>query len=153
MALFPRKIGGAYRMDPTVLSARATSLLELFGLGDQVHQRISALSYGMRSRLTLIASLLHDPKILIMDEPFFGLDPQTLRLMKQLLRDRARQGMTIVLSTHQLTVVEDVADRVAIMNQGRLIEVGGLAELRQRHGGGRLEEVFFQLTSPPRSPS
>src|SRR3989338_4102784 len=101
----------------------------------------------MKSRLALIMSLLHEPTILIMDEPFFGLDPQTLRLIKQYLAEQAQAGMTIVLSTHQLPVVEDVAHRIAILDQGRLIALGTLEELTRSHGGHRLEEVFFHLTS------
>jgi ABC-2 type transport system ATP-binding protein len=81
-----------------------------------------------------------------MDEPFFGLDPQTLRLVKQLLRARCASGMAILLSTHQLDVVEDVADRVAILHRGRLRAVGTLAELRRQYGGTGLEELFFAVT-------
>jgi ABC-2 type transport system ATP-binding protein len=83
-----------------------------------------------------------------MDEPFFGLDPQTLRLIKQLLAAHAQRGMTIVLSTHQLPVVEDLAHRIAILDRGQLISMGTLEQLKRSHGGQRLEEVFFQLTSP-----
>jgi ABC-2 type transport system ATP-binding protein len=102
----------------------------------------------MRSRLVLVASLLHEPKAFILDEPFFGLDPQTLRLMKRLLTDRAASGMAILLSTHQLPIVEDLAHRIAILSRGRLVALGTWEELRRTHGGSRLEEVFFQLTSP-----
>ena len=140
-------IGGMYRLEPEVVRARAQTLTELFGLSDRLGSRVSQLSYGMKSRLVLVASLLHEPKALILDEPFFGLDPQTLRLMKQLLTDRARQGMAIVLSTHQLSVVEDLAHRIAILNQGRLVALGTWEELKRLYGGTRLEEVFFQLTS------
>ncbi len=142
-------IGGMYRIDPQLLQARAQTLVEVFGLSERLGSRVSQLSYGMKSRLVLLASLLHDPKALLLDEPFFGLDPQTLRLMKHLLTDRARQGMAIVLSTHQLPVVEDLAHRIAILSQGRLVALGTWDELKRLHGGNRLEEIFFQLTSPP----
>ena len=142
-------IGGMYRLPHAVLRDRVQALGALFGLEELFEHRIDQLSYGMKSRLVLIAGLLHEPKVFILDEPFFGLDPQTLRLMKHLLAERARQGMTIVLSTHQLTVVEDLAHRIAILSAGRVVALGTWHELQQRYGGDRLEEVFFHLTSPP----
>ena len=139
-------IGAMYRMEPTLVRARTQELALLFGLAEQLATRIGHLSYGMKSRVVLVASLLHEPRALILDEPFFGLDPQTLRLMKTLLAERARAGMTIVLSTHQLPIVEDLAHRIAVLHRGRLVALGTWEELRQRHGGSRLEEIFFQLT-------
>ena len=142
-------IGGLYRLTPQALRERSERLLALFGLSASVRQRVGQLSFGMKSRLVLLVSLLHEPKVLIMDEPFFGLDPQTLRLIKQLLAERARLGMAIVLSTHQLQVVEDLAHRIAVIDRGRLLALGTLEELRRIHGGTRLEELFFQLTASP----
>jgi len=144
-------IGGVYRMPPHALAQRAEFLIRLFGLDRFVFQRISTLSYGMRSRVVLIASLLHEPQVFLMDEPFFGLDPQTLRLIKQLLLDLAKQGVAVVLSTHQLPVVEDLASRIAILSQGRLVALDRLDALTQRYGQGQLEDVFFHLTSPQAS--
>ena len=141
-------IGGMYALSAQTLRERSHELLALLGLSSAVHRRVGQLSFGMKSRLILVISLLHDPQVLIMDEPFFGLDPQTLRLIKQLLDERAQHGMTIVLSTHQLPVVEDLAHRIAILDRGRLLTVGTLEELKRSHGGHRLEEVFFQLTAP-----
>ena len=141
-------VGGLYRLEPSLLRSRARQLLELFGLADTTHRRVGTLSFGMKSRLVLVTSLLHEPRVLIMDEPFFGLDPQTLRLIKQLLRERARAGMAVILSTHQLPVVEDLAHRIAVLGQGRLLALGTLDELKRSHGGQHLEELFFRLTSP-----
>lgn len=140
-------IGGMYQLPAAILRERAQRLVTLFGLEELLDHRVSQLSYGMKSRLVLVASFLHEPRVCILDEPFFGLDPQTLRLMKQLLTERARQGMTIVLSTHQLAVVEDLAQRIAVLNHGRLIALGTWQELKAQHGAQRLEEVFFSLTS------
>ena len=140
-------IGGLYALSPQQLRERSDALVSLFGLSDAVSRRVGQLSFGMKSRLALIMSLLRAPQVLIMDEPFFGLDPQTLRLIKQHLVEQAQAGMTIVLSTHQLPVVEDVAHRIAILDRGRLMALGTLEELTRSHGGHRLEEVFFQLTS------
>jgi len=141
-------IGGMYQMPPDTLRQHAQELVTLFGLTEQLTWRIGQLSYGMKSRVVLIASLLHDPHALILDEPFFGLDPQTLRLMKQLLTQRARAGMAVLLSTHQLSIVEDLAHRIAILSGGRLVALGTWEELKRLHGGTRLEEIFFQLTGP-----
>jgi len=139
-------IAGMYRINPAALRQRAEQLTGLFGLADALRSRIGELSYGMKSRLVLIASLLHEPRVMILDEPFFGLDPQTLRLMKRLLTERANGGMAILLSTHQLSIVEDLAHRIAILHQGRLVAIGTWEQLRQAHGGTRLEDVFFRLT-------
>lgn len=144
-------VGSVYAMDAATTAQRATSLLALFGLESLRAQRIGQLSYGMRSRLALATALLHEPKVLIMDEPFFGLDPQTLRLVKQLLRERAQQGMTVVLSTHQLGVVEDLAHRVAILSLGRVLALDALPALIRRYGATGFEHLFFHLTEPPRA--
>jgi ABC-2 type transport system ATP-binding protein len=139
-------VGGIYRMDPSRLRARAGELLGLFGLAGLAQRRVGQLSFGMKSRLALVLSLLHEPAALIMDEPFFGLDPLTLRFIKTLLQQRAKDGMGVLLSTHQLGVVQDLAHRVAILHGGRLLAIGTLAELKQRHGGDDLEEIFFHFT-------
>jgi ABC-2 type transport system ATP-binding protein len=139
-------LGAVYRLSPSVLRERVEGLLALFQLEARRRSRIGQLSHGMKSRLALLSALLHAPRVLVMDEPFFGLDPQTLRVTKQVLRDRAAEGLAVVLSTHQLSIVEDLADRILIMCQGRVRAVGSLSELRSRHGGARLEDVFFQLT-------
>ena len=141
-------IGGVYQLDRAWLRERAEALATTLGLTAVLGRRVGQLSYGMKSRLALAASLVHDPQILILDEPFFGLDPQTLRLMKTLVVERARAGAAIMLSTHQLSVVEDVAHRIAVLAQGRLVALGTLAELQRAHGGARLKDVFFQLTTP-----
>jgi ABC-2 type transport system ATP-binding protein len=141
-----RFIAGMHRVPAAALQARAQELLPLFSLEDVLAQRVGELSFGMKSRLVLLLSLLREPRVLIMDEPFFGLDPQTLRLIKQLLRARAARGLAVLLSTHQLPVVEDLADRIAVLHRGRVVALGDLARLQQEHGGQRLEEVFFHLT-------
>ena len=145
-------VGSIYRLDPAICLHQATELLALFGLQECVSSRVGQLSYGMRSRLTLVVSLLHRPQVLVMDEPFFGLDPQTLRLVKRLLIDRAAAGMAVILSTHQLGIVEDVAHRVAILSQGRLVSLGRLSDLKAAHGSARLEDVFFRLTGDATPP-
>ena len=139
-------LGAVYRLPPSVLQERAAALLRLFQLEARQRSRIGALSHGMKSRLAFLSALLHEPQLLVMDEPFFGLDPQTLRVTKQVLRERVKAGMAVVLSTHQLSIVEDIADQILVMSQGRALASGSLSELRSRYGGGRLEDVFFHLT-------
>jgi ABC-2 type transport system ATP-binding protein len=139
-------VGGIYELPPEKLRRSAKELLEIFGLASMLKRRIGQLSFGMKSRLVLITSLIHRPQVLIMDEPFFGLDPQTLRLIKRLLIDRAKDGLTVMLSTHQLAAVEDLAHRIAVLEQGKVIALGTLNALMKSHGGERLEEIFFRLT-------
>ena len=141
-------IGGMYQLDPSVLRERSEQLVTTFSLDRHLERRVSQLSYGMKSRLALIISLLHDPRAFILDEPFFGLDPQTLRIVKELLVERAARGMAILLSTHQLSIVEDLAHRIAILSHGQIVAMGTWDELKRLHGGAHLEEVFFRLTSP-----
>jgi ABC-2 type transport system ATP-binding protein len=142
-------IGGMFRMAPERLRSRVEQLVPTFGLEARLHSRIGQLSYGMKSRLILLASVLHEPQALILDEPFFGLDPQTLRLMKELLTGWAKAGMAVMLSTHQLPVVEDLAHRIAVVSHGQLVALATWEQLQKQHGSGKLEDVFFQLTNPP----
>ena len=145
-------VAGMYELSAQTLRKRAQGLLELFGLLEHRHRRVGQLSYGMKSRLVLLASLLREPKALILDEPFFGLDPQTLVLMKRLLKERAARGMAILLSTHQLFIVEDLADRVAVLRSGQIVALGSCEQLTRQHGGGDLEAVFLRLTGGRHAP-
>lgn len=104
------------------------------------------LSHGTRQRLVIASALLHDPKVLIIDEPMVGLDPMHARIVKDELKQRSRAGTTIFLSTHQLGVAEELADRIGIIGQGRLIALGTLDELRgQNSGTSALESIFLSL--------
>ena len=139
-------VSGMYRLAPDRLATRSAMLLQQFGMQAHLGRRIGQLSYGMKSRLALVASLLRDPKVLVMDEPFFGLDPQSLRSVKRLLREETAAGLTVLLSTHQLEVVEDLADWIVILDQGSMLAAGTLADFRSRYGDAHLEDVFFRLT-------
>jgi ABC-2 type transport system ATP-binding protein len=120
--------------------------LQVTGFADQLAE---SYSHGMKQRVVLAAALLHDPQVLVVDEPMIGLDPRTVRTVKELFRQRADSGRTVFMSTHTLDVAESIADRIAIINHGRIIACGTLAELRslaaREH---RLEDVFLELTSP-----
>jgi ABC-2 type transport system ATP-binding protein len=100
----------------------------------------------MRQKTSLAAALVHDPKVLVLDEPTVGLDPKSARLIKDILRQLADRGAAVFLSTHILEIAERMCDRIGIINQGRLIAVGTMDELRRGQGESRLEDIFLSLT-------
>ncbi len=145
-AEFMQFVGDIFRMERSTMALRTGELFEKFHLDDYVHELTENLSHGTRQRLVIASALLHDPAVLIIDEPMVGLDPTHARIVKQELRDRARGGMTIFLSTHQLSVAEEMADRIAIIHRGKLIALGSVGDLRRQSGeGGPLEKVFLSL--------
>ena len=121
---------------------------ERFGLVEYRHTLIKDLSHGLRQRLIYAVTLLHEPNVLFVDEPFIGLDPFSIRLIKDLLRTKAREGMTIFLTTHILALIEDMADRIGIIVNGRLVALGTSKSWRRNvHRGRRMEDVFFSLAT------
>jgi len=126
---------------------RMEDVLTLFGLEMVKDKLIEEYSHGMRQRLVLCSLLLHDPRAIIIDEPMVGLDPKSARLLKDVLKERASLGATVFLSTHTLTVAEDICTRIGLINKGRLIAEGTILELKEMaHVKGRLEDVFLELT-------
>jgi ABC-2 type transport system ATP-binding protein len=126
---------------------RMDEVIKIFGLDEFVDDLTERYSHGMRQRTVFAAALLHEPKVLIVDEPTVGLDPQSVRLLKNLLRALADQGVTVFMSTHSLDVVQELADRIGVMNRGKLISCGSLEALQQQAAlPGTLEEVFLKLT-------
>ena len=127
---------------------RAVSLLKKFSILDHAHHLIESYSHGMKQRLIMAAALLHTPSLLIVDEPMVGLDPRGIRMVRDLFKSLVADGMTIFMSTHTLNLAEDVCSRIGIINDGRLVATGTIAELKQaaRMGEGNLEAIFFQLT-------
>jgi len=142
-------VGGLYGVDPVEMESRSVSLLTLFGLGDRLDQLVESFSHGMKQRLVMASVLLHEPRLLVVDEPMVGLDPMGARLLKDVLREHAAKGMSVLLSTHTLEVADEVCDEIAVIHHGTLIAYGSPASLRARTGaeGQRLETVFLQLTS------
>lgn len=139
---------------------RVAEVIELFELNDFVDDLTERYSHGMRQRTVFASALVHEPRVLIVDEPTVGLDPRSVRHLKDLLRRQADQGVTVFLSSHSLDVVQELADRIAIINHGRLISCGPLEALRSQAAvDGSLEEVFLTLTHPeetngkPQAPS
>jgi len=143
-------IGDLYDIPRTALDNELERSFKFFGLWDYRHVLVKDLSHGLRQRLIYCATFLHAPRVLFVDEPLTGLDPYTIRLLKELLISKARAGMTVFLTTHILALAEDIADRTGIIMNGRLIALGTVAELRQQWGGRNLEDVFLRLTADPR---
>lgn len=145
---FLRFIGQIFAMDEAHLERAGRELVERFNLEPYLQKPIEGLSHGTRQRIAIVSALLHEPEVFVIDEPMVGLDPHHARIVKDILKERSRQGMTVFLSTHQLSVAEELADRIGIMHQGRLIAVGSSAELRRQSGAdGPLESAFLALTA------
>jgi len=143
---FVQFVGDIFRMERAVIARRTDELFERFHLGEYRHELTENLSHGTKQRLVIASALLHEPQVFIIDEPMIGLDPMHARIVKQEFRERSRAGMTVFLSTHQLSVAEEVADRIGIIHHGRLIALGTVDELRrQSGGGGALEKIFLTL--------
>jgi ABC-2 type transport system ATP-binding protein len=141
-------VAGLYGLDPaSLLKKRMEDLLTLFELRHWEDELIESYSHGMKQRLVMCAALVHQPKVLIVDEPMVGLDPKGARLVKDIFRDQARNGTTLFMSTHSLEVAEEVCEEIAIIQAGRIIACGTPSELRKQAGmDGKLEDVFLRLT-------
>lgn len=146
---FLRFVGQMYSMDERTADRRAGELMERLSITHFADQLAEGYSHGMKQRVVLAAALLHDPQALIVDEPMVGLDPRSVRTVKELLRERAAAGKTVFMSTHTLDVAEAIADRIAIINHGRIVACGTLSELRAKATREhRLEDIFIELTKP-----
>jgi len=143
-------VAGLWSVPPDQAARRAQDLLERLGLWPHRDERCEGFSRGMRQKVMLAGALLHDPRLLILDEPLTGLDAAAARDVKDLLRARVQAGTGIVLTTHILDVAERIADRIGIIAAGRLLEVGTFAELRARYPGhDTLEGIFLALVAGP----
>jgi ABC-2 type transport system ATP-binding protein len=145
---FFRFIGELFQMPGEKIEAGAAGLISRFHLDDYANLPLESLSHGTRQRVAIVSGLLHDPEVFVMDEPMVGLDPQHARVVKDVLKERSRAGMTVLVSTHQLSIAEEMADRIGIIHGGRMIAVGNRDELRKQSGNsGQLEEIFLSLTA------
>jgi ABC-2 type transport system ATP-binding protein len=142
-------VAGLWRIDPAVAQARARELIGWLGLEPHAHERCEGFSRGMRQKVALAGALVHDPKLIILDEPLTGLDAGTARQVKDVLRARVREGGTVIMTTHILEVAERMADRIGVIARGRLIAEGTLDELRRRTGetATSLEDTFLTLVA------
>jgi ABC-2 type transport system ATP-binding protein len=140
-------VADMYGMPAGRTRERMGRMIDLFGLADFVDDLTQNYSHGMRQRTVFASALLHEPQVLIVDEPTVGLDPRSVRLMKDLLREETKRGVTVFLSTHSLDIAQELAERIGVVAQGRLIGCGTLDMLRQQAAlDGTLEEVFLKLT-------
>ena len=139
-------VAGLWGLRPEEAEPRGRYLLDWLDLSKHAHEVTEGFSRGMKQKLALAGALIHEPQLLILDEPLTGLDAAAARQVKDLLLSHVAGGGTVILTTHILEVAEKLAQRIGIIRQGRLIAEGTLAELRERTLGGSLEDVFLQLT-------
>jgi len=142
-------VGRMYEMDRTEAGKRIEALGELFEIVGFMDELCANYSHGMRQRVVICSALLHDPEVIVVDEPMVGLDPKGARLMKSVFRERVGRGLTVFMSTHTLAVAEETADRVGIIHKGKVLAVGRVEEIvsLSRSPGAGLEEAFLQLTT------
>ena len=131
-----------YEVDEEIRRTNTIKYAKMFEIEDKLNDDISSFSHGMKQKVALIAALSHEPKVLIMDEPFVGLDPKAVYDMKEIMRDMAKNGKTIFFSTHILDVAEKLCDRVAIIKNGTIVKVGKMKDIK---GDESLEQVFLEL--------
>jgi len=143
-----------HRLDRPAAARRANQLLEQFGLLANRNQLIEQFSHGMRQKLVIASALLHQPELIIVDEPMVGLDPRAARQVKEIMRDFARGGRSVFMSTHSLDIAATLCDRIGIIHHGRLIADQSLPELRHRidNEDADLEAVFLALTADHEAP-
>jgi ABC-2 type transport system ATP-binding protein len=145
---FLRFTADLYEIKDDLFRKKSEEVLKKFLLYDWGDELIESYSHGMKQRLIISAAILHDPKVIVVDEPMVGLDPAGIKMVKGLIRDLAQKGTTLFMSTHTLTMAEDVCDRIGIIHKGVLIAIGTIEELKRRAQvqEGDLEEVFLILT-------
>jgi ABC-2 type transport system ATP-binding protein len=146
-------VAALWNIDPVVARSRAQALLERLGLWDRRHEWIESYSRGMKQKVALASALIHEPRLILLDEPLTGLDASAARLVKDILLEFLRDGGSVILTTHILEVAERLAQQIGIMSGGRLIAEGTMEQLRSHSGqaAGSLEDIFLQLISEERA--
>jgi len=144
---FLRFVVEMYGIERRRARSRIGELIEVFEMGDYIDELCQNYSQGMKQRVVFASALVHDPKVLVVDEPLVGLDPRSARIVKDLFLSQARAGCTVLMSTHLLAIAEELADNIGIVDRGRMLTTGTLTQLRDRlHHQGPLEELFLRLT-------
>ncbi|MGA2488800.1 MAG: ABC transporter ATP-binding protein [Anaerolineales bacterium] len=143
-----RFVGDLYDLDRQQAAQRTEELLRVLDLSEAADNTIDSYSHGMQQKASLAAALMHDPRVLVLDEPTMGLDPKSARLIKDILRQMAERGAAVFLSTHILEIAERMCDRIGIIDKGELVAVGSMDELRSLGKAGEisLEDIFLSLT-------
>ncbi|HNX75654.1 MAG TPA: ABC transporter ATP-binding protein [Candidatus Rifleibacterium sp.] len=141
-------MGGLYNVPAEKIQQKGEEMLKIFSLWDRRHELIESFSHGMKQKVAMSAAILHDPEIFVVDEPTVGLDPRSVKLAKDFFRELANRGKTVFLTTHTLSVAEDLCDRIAIIRNGDIVALGNLEELQKRASmpGNDLEAVFLKIT-------
>lgn len=145
---FMRFVAGLYHLSETEYRERSEELLHLFEIAHVADQLVEDYSHGMRQKLSFASCFVHQPKIVIVDEPWVGLDPKNIRFVKNYLKEKTRsEGLTVFMSTHTLSIAEEIADIIGIIHRGRLLHLGTVAEIKAlSESPGSLEDVFLTLT-------
>ncbi|MDW7661271.1 MAG: ABC transporter ATP-binding protein [Bacillota bacterium] len=139
-------IGELYKMDSAILDEKSEHLFQLFGIKEAFYNRISSYSKGMKQKLLIISSLIHNPDILFFDEPISGLDANSVMVFKEIIKKLAEQGKTVFYSSHIMEVVEKISDRIIVLNDGVIVADGNFEELKTASKEGSLQDIFNQLT-------
>ncbi len=148
---FLRFVVEMYGLEPARAARRILELIEIFEMGDYVDELCESYSQGMKQRVVFASALVHDPRVLVVDEPLVGLDPRQRRIVKDLFVQQARSGCAVLMSTHLLAIAEELADRIGIVDRGRMLATGTLDQLRdQVKHHGPLEDLFLKLTGDHR---
>ena len=147
-AEFLQFVAGLYGQDGEVVEKRIDELLDVFELSRWKHELIESYSHGMRQKLIISSALIHRPECIVVDEPMVGLDPKAARLLKDILRQFVDRGGAVLMSTHTLDIAETMCDKIAIIQAGKIVAQGTMAELREQTAAGdaSLEELFLKLT-------
>ena len=145
---FLKFVADLYGVDSDIFSEKAEQHLKMFSLLDWSNELIESYSHGMKQRLIMAAALLHDPEVIIVDEPMVGLDPVAIMMVKDLFRNLAKQGVSVFMSTHTLKIAEEICDRIGIIHKGHLIATGTTDDLQRKAQvtNADLEQVFLNLT-------
>jgi ABC-2 type transport system ATP-binding protein len=148
---FLRFVVEMYGLPPDRAARRILELIDIFEMGDYVDELCESYSQGMKQRVVFASALVHDPRVLVVDEPLVGLDPRSARIVKDLFVQQARSGCAVLMSTHLLAIAEELADRIGIVDRGRMLASGTLDQLRaQVKHHGPLEDLFLKLTGDRR---
>jgi ABC-2 type transport system ATP-binding protein len=141
-------IGGLFKISKSTLHDRIAGLLDHFEIGSWVDKRTEDYSQGMKQRITIAAALLHDPKLIIIDEPMIGLDPRSAKIVRDTLRRQSQDGVSILMSTHSLPVAEELCDRIGIINNGKLVFCDTREQLQRDKAryDGKFESIFLEVT-------
>ncbi len=139
-------IGELYKLDLVLVEYKAKKMFELFGIKEALYNRISSYSKGMKQKLLIISSLIHDPDILFFDEPISGLDANSVMVFKEVIKQLSEQGKTIFYSSHIMEVVEKISDRIIVLNNGLIAADGDFEMLKEKSKEGSLQDIFNQLT-------